>query len=205
MSEQPPLPGFELRPSLDFLFFGLLPTAREASAIVQLRRQLCDACGLERRRLIGPERLHVSLHGIGEYDGLPRSVVRKAEEAGARAVMRSFEIRFDRAMSFACNRDRRAFVLCAVREPVLLAFHRTLGSAMKWAGLRRVKSGFTPHLTLLYVNRIIAERPIGPISMTAQSLVLVHSLRGRSKYHHLASWPLQGASQFENVGQGVPL
>ena len=66
---------------------------------------------------------------------------------------------------------------------------------MKKAGIgQSVTPGFTPHLTLLYGDRIVTERSIEPIRWTVRDFVLVQSLRGRgeSKHIHLARWPLCG-------------
>jgi len=78
MPDQLFLPGFERNPALDSLFFALLLEAENASQIVRLRQRLCEEFGLSGRR-IATDRLHISLHGIGAYDGLPRAVVQKGE------------------------------------------------------------------------------------------------------------------------------
>ena len=100
MPDQLFLPGFERNPALDSLFFALLLEAENTSQIVRLRQRLCEEFGLSGRR-IATDRLHISLHGIGAYDGLPRVVVQRAKEAGAAVLAKPFDIVLDRAMSFA--------------------------------------------------------------------------------------------------------
>jgi 2'-5' RNA ligase len=172
MTEQLFLPGFECNLPTNFVFFALLLGAENASQIVQLRERLCAESGLSGHR-VAANLLHISLHGIGAYDGLPRAVVQ-------------------RAMSFGPKREVRPLVLRSGDEAALVTFHRLLGGAMKHVGFRRIAPRFTPHMTLLYGDRTVVERSIDAIRWTVRDFVLVQSLRGRSKYIHLARWPLRG-------------
>ena len=190
MSDQLLLPGFERHPAFDVLFFGLLLEAENAFQIVRLRERLCKEFGLSGRR-IATDLLHISLHGIGAYDGLPRAVVQRAKEAGAAVLAKPFDIVLDRAMSFGPKREVRPFVLRTGDEAALVTFHRLLGRAMKNAGFRRTGSRFTPHTTLLY-DRTLAERSIDAIQLTVRDFVLIQSLWGRGEHIHLARWSLRG-------------
>jgi 2'-5' RNA ligase len=193
MFDQPFLPGFEPSPALDFLFFALLLDPENALQILRLRERLCDENGLRGQR-IAADILHITLHGIGAYDGLPRSVVERAKSAGAAVSAKPFDVVLDRVMSFDRKRERRPFVLCTANELALNTFHQLLGRAMKNAGFRKIVSRFQPHMTLLYGDRIVAERSIEAVRWTVRDFVLVQSLRGRgqSRYVHLARWPLRG-------------
>jgi RNA 2',3'-cyclic 3'-phosphodiesterase len=185
------LPGLEPSPELDFLFFAFLPAERDAQQIVRLRTRLLLELGLTGQP-IAAERLHVSLHAVGAWHGLSRAAVRTAKEVGASFSKRPFEIVFDRAVSFAGN---RALVLRASGCLALASLHHALGIEMKKAGIGRwVTSRFTPHVTLLYGDRMVTERSIEPVRWTVCDFVLVQSLRGRgeSKHIHLARWPLRG-------------
>jgi 2'-5' RNA ligase len=190
LEQQLSLPGCEPSPELDFLFFALLPCAEDALQVVQLRERLLLERGLTGQR-IATERLHLSLHTVGAWHGLSRAAVRAAQDVGTSFSKPPFEIVFDRAMSFARN---RAFVLRAKSEVAFTSFHHGLGIEMKKAGIgRSVTSRFTPHMTLLYGDSMVAERSIEPICWTVRDFVLVQSLRGRgrSKHIHLARWPLR--------------
>jgi 2'-5' RNA ligase len=193
MPEQLFLPGFERGLAMDFLFFALLIGAENASQIVQLRERLREENGLRGPR-IAANLLHITLHGIGAYDGLPKSVVERAKQAGATISAKPFDVVFDRAMSFNRKRDGRPLALCAGNEVALLAFHRLLGRAMKNVGFRGITSHFKPHMTLLYSDRMLIARSIEAVRWTVRDFVLVQSLRGRgqSEYIHLARWPLRG-------------
>ncbi len=186
------LPGFEPNPAIDFLFFALLAGAENASRIVRLREHLCREHGLKGRR-VAAELLHITLHGIGAYDGLPKAVVERAKQAGTVLSAHTFDVVLDRATSFNGNRGGRPMVLRAGNEAGLVAFHHLLGGAMRTAGLRLRSPHFTPHMTLLYGDRMLAERAIEAVRWTVRDFVLVQSLRGRGqpKYIHLARWPLR--------------
>lgn len=194
MPEQLFLPGLERQSAIDLLFFALLPGADNAAQVVQLREYLCDENGLGGQR-IAPDLLHVTLHGIGAYDGVPRAVVERAKEAATAAVSsKPFDIVLDRVMSFDRKRNGRPFVLRTGDEVALIMFYRSLGAAMKNVGFRRVATTFKPHMTLMYGDRLMIERPVAAVRWTVREFFLVQSLRGRgqSKYIHLARWPLQG-------------
>ena len=200
MPEQFCLPGLAPGKERDALFFAVLPDLERTLLITQLREQLCRDHGLEIRQLIAPECFHLSLHAIGEYDGVPNDVVRRAEDAAALVSMPPFSIALDRAMSFLGKPDKRPFVLRAARQsPELVALYGVLGDAMKRVGFRHVRlSGFTPHLTLLYQDRLVTEREIEAVRVDVRGFVLVHSLRGRGPNKHipLAHWQLSQSLQF---------
>jgi 2'-5' RNA ligase len=193
MPEQLSLPGFEPASAIDFVFFALLLGAENASPIVKLRESLCDENGLKGQR-VAKSLLHLTLHGVGAYDGLPRDVVERAKQAGAAILEKPFDVVFDCAMSFNRKRDGRPLVLCAGDEVALLAFHATLGEAMKKVGFRRVTSRFKPHMTLIYGDRMLTRQSVESVRWSVRDFVLVQSLRGRgqSKYIQLARWPLRG-------------
>jgi 2'-5' RNA ligase len=121
-------------------------------------------------------------------------VLEAATRAATRVSTGPLDIVFDHAMSFDRKREGKPFVLRADRDTALMNFYRLLGEAMKSVGFRRVTSRFTPHMTLLYGDRIVKERPVEAVRWTARDFVLVQSLRGRghSDYIHLARWPLRG-------------
>jgi RNA 2',3'-cyclic 3'-phosphodiesterase len=185
LEQQLSLPGLAPSPELDFLFFALLPSAEDALQIVSLRERLLVERGLTGQSIIA-ERFHLSLHTVGAWHGLSRAAVTAAKEVGASFSKPRFEIVFDRAMSFAGN---RAFVLRAKSEAPFTSFHHALGIEMKKAGIgRSVTSRFTPHMTLLYGDRMVTERSIEPIHWTVREFVLVQSLRGRGRSRHTFLW-----------------
>ena len=139
------------------------------------------------------ERLHVTLHHIGDYAGFPTDVSNRVQAAAATVKMPPFEITFDRAGSFS-GRDRNLpFVLRGGDGlNALLAFQRQVFDALKLVNVvRRAEPNFTPHITLLYDDRNVAELPVEPIRWTAREFVLIHSLLGQTRHIPLARWPLR--------------
>jgi 2'-5' RNA ligase len=147
---------------------------------------------------IEPERSHITLYSLGDYNGLPRGLVMAALEAGARVRTPSFETEFDRAGSFRRNGRARPLVLRGNDEALasLVAFQKDLGAAMTDVGLAPfVARTFTPHVTLLYDKLTLDERPIQPIRWRVREFVLIHSLLGQTRYVILGRWPLPEDTQ----------
>ena len=177
-------------PKTDGLFFALLPDAERAAQIECIAQQLCI-----RHRLgatpLAPERLHIWLLSFGAHAGLPPELVAAASDIAARMSARPFDVTFDRAMSFLGR--PRPLVLCGGDGVAgLIAFQRTLGDAIEKRGLGRVSPQYMPHVTLLYDKWGIDPHDIEAVRWTVREFVLVHSLRGLSKYVPLGPWPLRG-------------
>jgi 2'-5' RNA ligase len=176
----------------DRLFFAIFPDAAAAARIARLARRLRNEHGLKGKPL-ETQRLHVTLHHLGDYAGLPRDIVAASVEAAATVAMPPFEVSLDRALSFPDKPANRPFVLRAGGGVGALAsLQRTLGAALGNAGLAagRAEPPYTPHVTLLYDDSLVAERRVEAVAWTALEFVLVHSLLGRNLYVPLARWPL---------------
>lgn len=103
----------------------------------------------------------------------------------------SFNVTFDRVLSFAGN---GAFVLAGGDGVEKLKdFRRVLGSSLsKIEPGKRMPSSFTPHVTLLYDDRVVVpEQPVELVSWTVREFVLVHS-RDQERHRVLARWLLRG-------------
>lgn len=98
------------------LFFALRPSSTEAIRIHRLGLRLRQGAGLA-GSVTSADRLHVSLHGLGEYRTLPKRVVDAACEAGERLVFPHFVVTFDSAGSFRAGRSGKwPFVLRSVHD-----------------------------------------------------------------------------------------
>jgi 2'-5' RNA ligase len=140
---------------------------------------------------LATERFHITLDHLGDFAGVPQGIVDKALEAAARLEAPAFDLAFDRAASFAGRARSRPFVLQGAEglQP-LMSFRAALVAGMARRGLR-AKTGFTPHVTLLYDDSLVPVQAIEPIGWTARQLVLVHSRLGKSQHIHLGRWPLR--------------
>lgn len=73
-----------------------------------------------------------------------------------------------------------------------MRFQQALGLEMMNAGLGRwANLQYTPHVTLPYDDRCVAEQVVETIDWTANEFVLVHSLIGQNRHVPLARWPLR--------------
>lgn len=184
----------------DRLFFALFPSEEVIPQIVKTSQQLRDQHGLTGKSLSN-DRLHVTLHHVGDYaGGLPNGLVEAAQSVASTIAMPAFGVTFDRAMSFAGRPQNRPFKRPFVMRgnekhdgglAALMAFQKTMYLAMCRAGLQgpRANAKFAPHVTLMYDDQRISEQAVDPISWLAHDFVLVHSLLGQTKHIHLGRWP----------------
>ena len=189
MPEQLPLPGLAARP-IDRLFFAVLPDAAATAQAGTITDSLYAAHGLSGRRL--PSRqLHVTLHHVGDYAGLPAGEVARAQAAGGLLRHAPVAIRFDRAGSFVRRHRTLPLVLKGGGQVIpLIAFQHALGEAMARQGFRAVSASYTPHMTLLYDPRYVAAKTVPAVEWTAREFVLIRSLIGKARHEVLARWAL---------------
>lgn len=176
----------------DRLFFAVFPDEAAALRIAALAQELRAKHGLQGKAL-RTDRLHVTLHHLGDFPGdLWQSVADKAARTADRIRANAFEIAFDSASSFATRRQDRPFVLrSGVRSESLHDLHARLGAGSRALGNgARIQADFVPHVTLLYDERMVAPEPVGPVSWTVREFVLVRSLLGQTRHERLGRWPL---------------
>lgn len=185
-------PGGFHPPRADRLFFAVLPDAATQDRLATLARSLRDAFGLR-----GPPRptaqLHVTLHFLGDYAGLPAGVVEAALAAAEGVSLAPFKARFGHLESFGV-RQRDPLLALLQDEPQAsgwMGLHDRLGAHLATAGLLRREPPFRPHVTLLYDTRVVAPRTVEPVSWTVSEFVLIHSVVGHPGYRLLGRWPLQ--------------
>lgn len=192
MSAQLSFLGLEPSRPTDRLFFALFPAANAAEGMSRVAQNQRGEHGLKGKPL-ATDRFHITLHHLGDYDGLPAGVVAQARDAAASVAMPSFDVAFDRVTSFD-RPGKRPFVLRGGNGLASLGeFQQALGTAMAKAGLqKKVAANFTPHVTLLYDDRLVDEQPVETIFWSVHEFVLVHSLLGQTRHIALARWPLRG-------------
>lgn len=184
------LPGFSTGQPTDRLFFAVMPPPSAAAAVAERALALRDSFALHGKPR-PTDHLHVTLHHLGDFDGVPRQLVVAAVDAAGRVAMAPFAALFDRAGSFSGRPQKHPFVLLgAAAAPGLARLYGELGASLAAAGLARRERPFVPHLTLLYDARNVPPQPIEPLGWTVLEFVLIHSLLGRSEYRVLGRWPL---------------
>ena len=196
----PAQPGFEDLPaehSNDRLMFAVYPTPPTASGrIAPLAQRLRTEFSL-RGKPIATERFHSTVHFLGDYAGLSPDLLARARAAGEAVKMKPFHVSFDRAASFYTKPANRPLVLRGSADSGdagvsgLHNFHEALGRAMQRVGLGRwALPEFTPHITLLYDDRVVDEVATEEVSWPVTEFVLVHSLLGGSQHVPLGRWTL---------------
>lgn len=171
------------------LFFAILPDAQAARDIAELGAALDQQQGIGGQPL-RPDRLHITLHVIGEYDETPETDVLAARQVGDAMLEAAFDVVFDRAMTFV---GAKAYVLGGGEGvEAVKAFWLKLGIQLANANVCTVKnSSFTPHMTLSYQGRPMAEHPIEPIRWRAREFVLINSHVGETHHEIMGRWPLR--------------
>ncbi len=182
---------FAAPPVTDRLFFAIFPDPAAAAGIARHADQLRAAHALGGRPL-APERFHVTLHHLGDHAGVRRDIVAMASEAAETVATPPFDVTFDRAASFH-NGGNNPFVLQGGEGlEALKTLQLDLGLAMARAGLGRfVGKSFTPHVTMLYDQRLVAEERVAPVTWRVDGFTLVHSLLGRTEHVPLQRWALR--------------
>jgi RNA 2',3'-cyclic 3'-phosphodiesterase len=186
--------GFETSAAIDRLLFLIYPDGTAAARIAQLAPKLRLKNGL-RGLPLADDRFHITLQHLGDHAGLPTDMVVAARQAARTLTTQPFEVTFDRAASFGGKSGNLPFVLRGEALDALLAFNSALATAMTLTGKRLgkwAKPQFTPHVTLLYDDKSVAEQAIEPVSWTVREFVLVHSLQGQTRHVVLDRWTLGG-------------
>ena len=177
------------------LFFAVYPDAATAQRLAALGRRLREHHKLK-GRAFPPERLHITLHHLGNHAELEPGLVTAARRAADGLVAAPFALTLDRVGSFAHKPRNRPLVLHPLADAGLdglLALQQSLGEALRREGLGRwVHERYTPHLTLLYDDTAVQPRPVEPLSFGVDHFALMLSHLGKSRHEPLASWPLEG-------------
>jgi 2'-5' RNA ligase len=186
--------GFTSPTPTDRLFFAVHPDADTARRVVELAHSVRAAHGL-RGNPLRADRVHVTLHHLGDHAGLPESLVASARDAAAMMTSPPFDVGFDCVASFPGRGRKRPCVLrggSVESNAPLLAFRRALGERLRAVGLGRwVERRFVPHVTLLYDEHLLAAEAVPPVGWSVREFVLIHSLLGRTEHRVLARWELQ--------------
>jgi 2'-5' RNA ligase len=178
--------------TLHNVFFAVLPNSPMVASIRQIAGTVRQDLGAK-TTLISPQRLHVSLLPVGGFSGsYPPAIISAAIMAASTVSMAPFRAEFDRVATFSGGRGKQALVLTGNDDTVagFVILQKALSEAMAKVGLKlRQRSGFSPHLTMMYANQKY-DCPIQPVSWTVNRFALVDSLVGQSRHVHLGRWSL---------------
>lgn len=166
------------------LFFALLPPDDLRERIAQAATEV-ERIQPSGGRLLNPDRYHLTLRFLGDFDPLPPSLPGAARAAGDAVLLRRFQWVLDHAGSFGGNGVRW---LGGPACDGLQALWSDLGDALARQGIRVFRQGFAPHLTIARNARSpLGHTPIDPISWVVDGFALVESRPGRP-YEILQRW-----------------
>lgn len=170
------------------LFAAVFPAPDDAQRLAQRAAELRAHHGLQ-GKLTDPGRLHITLHEIAHFfPSLPLAHIDAAKAAAASVNCAAVPVVMQRALTFLGS---NAFVLrCdAASDAALAELREALGQALTKTALRP-KAAATPHMTMLYDDRRVAEHAIEPLRWTATRFALVVSHVGLHHHEWLGEWPL---------------
>jgi 2'-5' RNA ligase len=173
------------------LFFALWPAAA-------LRKRIATTvAGLERDnapggRRLNPDRYHLTLRFLGDFQPLRQSVLDDAIVAAGSIRLPPFDLVLDLAGSFP--KAGVCWLGARTAPATMEQLWNELGRAFTSARVQvRSAPAFSPHLTVLRdVRRPLPPTPIQPLSWPVREFVLVDSVSGtHPAYRVLGRWPLQ--------------
>ncbi|MGK9169578.1 2'-5' RNA ligase family protein [Inquilinus limosus] len=174
------------------VFFCVLPDDETRDRVARFGDGFFSEYRLMGTRL-RTDRLHVSLHHVGDYKRLRTKFVYAAQQAGKAVSMGPFEVAFRFVKSFEAaphKKGRRPLVLLGEGGEALVELFRSLGIALTRSGLKAAAE-FTPHMTLSYGPDAIPEQAIEPIRFVVKDFALIHSRLGLTRYEVIDRWSLQ--------------
>ncbi len=170
------------------LFFALWPDETLRQAIGDLAATLPTPRGT---RLTRPERYHLTVLFLGDFDPLSEPVLAAIRSAAGSVRTPCFELPLDR---LDCFEGSRVGWLGPRRVPAALAnLHASLDTALRSAGVPlKPPTPYVPHVT---VQRNVRTCPpavdIPPLSWKARDFVLAQSIPGSAEPDRiLGTWPL---------------
>jgi 2'-5' RNA ligase len=178
---------FDVEPSRS-LFFAIRPDVGATGRLTYLMERL-GRDGIMPGRSVEPDRLHITLHHLGDFDDqIPPNLAPTASMAAATGEDAAFWGRFR-----SCGGTIGPFLLRASDGArTLRMFRQTLSEALIKAGLRRhVASAFNPHMTLSYDFGDTPEQIIEPIDWTIREFALIESLLGKHEHIERGCWSLR--------------
>ncbi|AKK67096.1 2'-5' RNA ligase family protein [Xanthomonas translucens] len=187
--------GFAAPAARESLFFAVLPDAATAQRMFALGERVRAAHGLR-----GPglpvERLHLTLHYLGEYAGMPPRLLQQAHAVGQALAAAPFELCFDRVLSFGGRGRARPLVLHGDGEPpALRGLRDALQQRLLHQGVAtRAEAAYVPHITLAYDALAVPLQAVPQVRWTVAAVSLIRSVQGQGRYLHEATWPLSAAA-----------
>lgn len=170
------------------LFFALWPDEALRHAIRNLVVTLPMPPGA---RLMRPERYHLTVAFLGDFDPLPESLLTTIRSAAESVRAECFELSLDHVDRFAGSRV--GWLGPGSVPGALTALHDALEAALRSARVPLMSTTpFVPHVTIQRNVRTTAPAmAVPPLPWTVRDFVLVQSTPGSADpYRIVGTWPL---------------
>lgn len=174
------------------LYFACIPSDEVKGQIADAWRSTGTSEKLRR------DTLHLSIQAVASLADLDPVLVERARSTPPSLRTASFELCFDRLMTFGDQPGKRALVLATDgRNNHANDMAIELHGALRAVGIvppRRRK--VLPHLTLAYGHGFAETRCLAePIHWMIRDITLIDSLQGQGCHVSLGTWPLQEGRQ----------
>lgn len=172
------------------LFFALWPDRALRQRIESATLGLVAGHGTRGRRT-APDRYHLTLQFLGDFEEPAQSVTDDAIAAADSVRARPFELSLSRAGNFGGTRV--GWLGPASMPAGLQRLRDALELALCARGIAPIAATtFTPHVTVLRnMRQPLPASSILPLSWPVHSFVLIDSHPGRGTYTELRRWTLQ--------------
>jgi len=174
------------------LFFALWPGTAVRRQIAHTTTRLAEAQQTRGRRL-RPDRYHLTLQFLGDFDAVPEALIDAAIIAADDIRVMGFELLLDRAGSF--GGARVGWLGPTVVPPGLHALWEALGQSLDRHDVPHPSNGaseWVPHVTVLRGMRRPMSPGIEAIRWPVEGFVLIRSQSGPEGYAVLQHWKLGG-------------
>lgn len=190
MRQQSDLFGAAPRHEVHRLFFALWPDPALRQRIEDATTRLAEAHGIHGRRM-QPERYHLTLQFLGDFEGRPQSVIDDAIAAADSVRSAEFDLSLDQAGNFGGTKV--GWLGPASMPAGLQQLWDALGLALAKRGVKpKSAATLTPHVTVLRnMRQPLAVTAIPPLAWSVEGFVLIESHVGKGAYTQLRHWPLQ--------------
>jgi 2'-5' RNA ligase len=171
------------------LFYAVRPPWPVCLGMEKLARDLGRAYHISRPVTVA-QRLHNTMAPIDCRHMSLESAVARARQAAAEVRFPAFPVRYELTGSFTGRPGNHPLVLRGdeglaslrgLREQLVTEMHR--------AHLR-TDHGYTPHITLLWGDRMVDDNPVLPFEWIVEEFILVLSVIGHSHHEELGRWRL---------------
>ena len=173
------------------IFFAVRPEPEAAGRMFRFAEAQRRRLGLTGRPT-PPERLHISLNGLGRHVAPPERLIAAATGAVSGLAWLSFIVALDRLGTWGRGAGKRPLVLWSDEGLIGVSrLHEAIQTRLVGARVvRGPERAFCPHLTLLRDAAVAPERRVGPFMWRVRELVLLDSLHGEGRHEVLDRWPL---------------